>query len=55
MRRFVNTPIMSEQVVEHLKGQGVKFTTPEDCARALLRIAADKTINGASLVGHVLL
>jgi len=46
LHRFVHTPILSDQVVEHLKNQGIKFATVEDCAQAMLRIVTDKSING---------
>jgi len=46
LRRFVHTPILDDRAVEHLKNQGIKFATVEDCAQAMLRIVTDKSVNG---------
>lgn len=40
---------MSDQIANHLKSGGVKFATVDDCAKALLRIAADKSVHGRSI------
>ncbi|KAF2095937.1 NAD(P)-binding protein [Rhizodiscina lignyota] len=50
---YVNTPIMSETVVKRiddlLKKHGADWATIEDCARTVLRIAADSSVQGRSL------
>lgn len=45
---YVRTPILSAKVIEYLQGKGVKFATVDDCARAMLNIAADQSIHGRS-------
>ncbi|KAJ3530540.1 hypothetical protein NM208_g9282 [Fusarium decemcellulare] len=46
---YVRTPILSDDVIDFLEGKGVKFATVDDCARAMLHIASDKTINGKNV------
>lgn len=43
---FVRTAILSEQVADLLTSRGVNFAEKGDAARAVLHLAADKTING---------
>lgn len=43
---FIETPLMDEMTIGALKMFGVGFATKEDCASALLRIIADRSING---------
>ncbi|KAH6871219.1 short chain dehydrogenase reductase [Thelonectria olida] len=43
---YVRTHILSSKIIEYLESEGVKFATVEDCAKAMLRIASDKEING---------
>ena len=50
--RYTQTTIMSPAVVERLKSKGVEFSLVEDCTAAMLRIATDKTINGAYPLTH---
>lgn len=45
---YVRTPILSPKVLEYLVSKGVKFATIDDCARAMLNIAADQSIHGRS-------
>lgn len=45
-RRYVRTPILSDKVIAYLESKGVKFATVEDCARAMIQIAARKEVNG---------
>jgi hypothetical protein len=44
--RFVETDQLGPTLSKALKTTGVKPATVEDCARALLFIAADKNIHG---------
>ncbi|EHY52470.1 hypothetical protein ABEF95_014906 [Exophiala dermatitidis] len=46
---FIETKIMSEAVLDHLKNANTQFATVDDAASALLRIVADKSIHGRSL------
>ncbi|KAF2099532.1 putative short chain dehydrogenase/ reductase [Rhizodiscina lignyota] len=50
---FIATPLMTEAVRNHLRkdmqGQGTDFATTEDCAKCVMRIASDDSINGRSL------
>jgi len=45
---YTQTSIMSAAVIERLESKGVEFSLPEDCAKAMLRIATDQKINGHS-------
>lgn len=49
-QRFIATPIMSEAVVQTIKKQlevrGQEFANIEDAVKAVMRVAADQTING---------
>lgn len=52
--RFVETKILSDVVVTHLKNQGVSFATVEDAAEAAMRIISDSSVtgmNGSKLCG----
>lgn len=44
--RFVETKILSDTVVAHLKNSGVAFATVDDAAEAAMRIVSDTGING---------
>jgi hypothetical protein len=48
--RFIATPIMSESAVRTIKKQlevrGQEFAYIEDAVKAVMRVAADQTING---------
>ncbi|KAG9789867.1 hypothetical protein KCU88_g1469, partial [Aureobasidium melanogenum] len=46
---FIETKIMSEAVLDHLKNANTQFATVDDAASALSRIVADKSIHGRSL------
>lgn len=45
---YVRTPILSAKIIDYLESKGVKFATVDDCARAMLNIAADPSIHGQS-------
>lgn len=51
--RFIETKIMSEAVLDHLKNANTQFATVDDAASALLRIVADKSIHGMSSTGSI--
>jgi hypothetical protein len=40
--------MISDKAATYLQSIGIKFATVEDCARALLRIVADTSINGSN-------
>lgn len=50
-KRFIATPIMSEAAVQAIKKQlearGQEFAHIEDAVKAVMRVAADQTINGS--------
>ncbi|KAF2421167.1 NAD(P)-binding protein [Tothia fuscella] len=50
---FIATPIMSEQVIEilgkNLKDKNSDWAEVEDSAKAVIRVAADETINGRTI------
>ncbi|CAI4215877.1 unnamed protein product [Parascedosporium putredinis] len=46
--RFVSTGLLSADVQDHVKGQGVKFADAGSAAELVLRIAATPSINGRS-------
>lgn len=46
--RYVKTPILSKDIQDYLDGKGVSCALVEDCARAMLYIASDSSINGGS-------
>ncbi|KAK5444212.1 hypothetical protein LTS15_010565 [Exophiala xenobiotica] len=46
---YIQTPILPPKVQEYLIGNGVGFALVEDCCRAMLLIASDKSINGRGL------
>lgn len=46
--RFVATRIMSEQVQEKIKANGVEFCDISDAGQAVCHLASDKSINGWS-------
>ena len=43
---FIQTRIMSDQVVEVLQGKGIVFAEKADAAAAVLHLASDRSING---------
>ncbi|OQU97178.1 hypothetical protein CLAIMM_03153 [Cladophialophora immunda] len=43
---YIQTPILPQPVQDYLDGKGVGFALVEDCCKAMLIIASDKTING---------
>ncbi len=47
--RYINTPILSPDFAALLESVQAGWATTEDCARALLRIVSDSTINGRAL------
>ncbi|KAF7541614.1 hypothetical protein G7054_g432 [Neopestalotiopsis clavispora] len=46
---YVRTPILSDKVIEYLVSKGVNFARVEDCASAMLMLAARKEISGRSI------
>jgi len=54
MRRFIATPIMSERAIDVLTQKFREFdldwALAQDSAKAVLRVAADPTINGETYV-----
>ncbi|EFX06215.1 short chain dehydrogenase reductase [Grosmannia clavigera kw1407] len=46
---YVRTPILSQKIIAYLESKGVKFATVEDCAHAMIQIAARKEVNGRAL------
>jgi hypothetical protein len=50
LHRFIQTPILPEQAIKTmtttLQGMGSDWALVEDSAKAVLRLAADKSING---------
>lgn len=44
--RYVRTPILTDTVAEYLISKGINFALPEDCAKAMLVFASDRSING---------
>ncbi|TVY17128.1 5'-hydroxyaverantin dehydrogenase [Lachnellula arida] len=46
---YVRTPILGQEIQAYLVGKGVEFATVEDCAKAMLKIASDTTINGRGI------
>lgn len=49
MARYVKTNILPKEAFQHVRDAGVDFATTEDAGRVLLRLLADRTINGRSL------
>jgi hypothetical protein len=47
--RYVETKILSKEAFDHVKSLGVEFATLEDAGECLLRIVADKSVNGHTL------
>lgn len=51
---FVDTPILGEThgpaARKMLSAAGLDFALPEDCAKAVIRIATDTSINGKRLI-----
>lgn len=50
LRRYVLTPIMSPEVAKYLQSKNIEFAEASDAAKAMLRIASDRTINGKHLL-----
>lgn len=44
--RYIQTPILSPKIVEHVLSNGVAFAKLEDAVEAVLRISCDASING---------
>lgn len=49
---YVKSAIRTAKTEEYLTKNGVEFALPEDAAMAMMRIAADRTINGMYLEIH---
>lgn len=49
MSRYVRTKIIPDERCQGVQDAGVEFATKEDAGRVLLRILADKSVNGRSL------
>lgn len=46
LHRFVETNLVSEEVMQLIRSKGVKFANAADAAGAMLRIVSDTTVNG---------